>query len=631
MASNPNDHVESYLRHYCDPANKFDFAVLITGPWGVGKTHFIDKFVERRASEAAVAESPSKPLRVSLNGVTIVQQIDDELFRQLHPILSSKAMRIGWSVLKKSVKATTRLELGAEQVTIDPSLPDIDLTKHFKTPNDALLIFDDVERCAMPIAEVLGYINSFVERDKFKTILIANEMEIINRDAKARSKDGGDNPTDGYSRIKEKLIGQTLELKSSAPEALDSFLNDIQDSAAGKFLRQNVGLLLDVHTQSGTENLRLLKHALWDYERLAKSFTLEHWRNEEAMKALLLVCVVLAIEVRCGRLRRDEFPSLEVSELARLLRSIHKEDDSIAGRIASRYPAVQISNSVIRTKLMASLLFEGWIDSSDVRSSLDSSQYYTTKTKPPWLVASEAWDISDDDFSAAVAKIEHQFREREFQSNGELLHIIGLRFFFSKIGAIEESADRVAAQCNECLDDLLKVDKIEEVDLSDLFKGGEIFCFERQVMSSDVVEFKAVFDHFRGLVEAVKARRLPDHGQELMDQLDADPAVFMQLLCPNQIRVSDYYNVPVLATIPVGEFVERLMALRIGSQGLVFAAFKERYRTGLLDHELQQEMSWLEDLRDKLWEKAESLTPLSRYRLRQRIISCIDPFVCAPT
>ena len=43
---------------------------------------------------------------------------------------------------------------------------------------DSILIFDDLERCDCPINEILGYINTFVEHDGMKVILVANQKEI---------------------------------------------------------------------------------------------------------------------------------------------------------------------------------------------------------------------------------------------------------------------------------------------------------------------------------------------------------------------------------------------------------------------------------------------------------------------
>lgn len=44
--------------------------------------------------------------------------------------------------------------------------------------NNSILIFDDLERCDCSINEILGYINSFVEHEKMKVIIVANQEEI---------------------------------------------------------------------------------------------------------------------------------------------------------------------------------------------------------------------------------------------------------------------------------------------------------------------------------------------------------------------------------------------------------------------------------------------------------------------
>ena len=52
---------------------------------------------------------------------------------------------------------------------------------------DYVIVFDDLERCEMPISETLGYINDYVEHKNVKCVIVANEQEInkINYDIKS--------------------------------------------------------------------------------------------------------------------------------------------------------------------------------------------------------------------------------------------------------------------------------------------------------------------------------------------------------------------------------------------------------------------------------------------------------------
>ena len=73
--SHPNQHVTEYLDYYCAMDNAPEFAVLLNGEWGSGKTWFIKKFIE---------ENDLKIIYVSLYGITSFTEIEDEFFRQLH-------------------------------------------------------------------------------------------------------------------------------------------------------------------------------------------------------------------------------------------------------------------------------------------------------------------------------------------------------------------------------------------------------------------------------------------------------------------------------------------------------------------------------------------------------------------
>src|SRR3954468_82533 len=87
--ADPNRSVIEYLHYYCDPDNKFDYAVMLKGKWGSGKTHLLNEFLKQREEK-----NFAKNLYVSLYGLTSFRQIEQELYRQLHPVLSSRGMKI---------------------------------------------------------------------------------------------------------------------------------------------------------------------------------------------------------------------------------------------------------------------------------------------------------------------------------------------------------------------------------------------------------------------------------------------------------------------------------------------------------------------------------------------------------
>src|SRR5262249_51412295 len=139
---------------------------------------------------------------VSLYGKNELNQIDEEIFQKLHPFLGSKGVKLLGAVAKGILKTTTNINLGSgETISINSQLPDVKLGGLFPTPNDCVIVFDDLERCSIDITDLLGYINSFVEHEGVKVIVLADGGQFVNR-----------SDYDKYKIIKEKTIGKTLEV-----------------------------------------------------------------------------------------------------------------------------------------------------------------------------------------------------------------------------------------------------------------------------------------------------------------------------------------------------------------------------------------------------------------------------------
>ena len=176
--SQVNSHVEDYLDYYCGLSHSPGFAVLLKGEWGCGKTWFINQYCEK------LKNNKKKYLYVSLYGMTSTTEIEDEFFRQLHPILSSQGMAIAGKALQGVVKGTLKVDLGGDgkdDGSVSLQIPKIDLPESFKNADESILIFDDLERCQIDIGNILGYINYFVEHQGIKVVLVANEEQLLER------------------------------------------------------------------------------------------------------------------------------------------------------------------------------------------------------------------------------------------------------------------------------------------------------------------------------------------------------------------------------------------------------------------------------------------------------------------
>jgi hypothetical protein len=204
--SQENSHVEDYLDYFLQLPEAPQFAILLKGQWGCGKSWFIDKYQEKIQKR-----SGKKSLYISLYGINSFSQIEDALFEAVHPLLSSKQAKIAGKLMKGILSKWVfkfDTEIGEDR-NFNAQVPFREL---FGVPlrdsmqDDSaynLLIFDDLERCSIELESLLGYINNFVQSEQLKVIIIANEEEISNKWQRDQCKRE-------YKCIKEKTIGKTL-------------------------------------------------------------------------------------------------------------------------------------------------------------------------------------------------------------------------------------------------------------------------------------------------------------------------------------------------------------------------------------------------------------------------------------
>lgn len=104
---------------------------------------------------------------------------------------------------------------------VDLSVSEKDLNNLYSSVDltGKLIVLEDVERSSIDIKEILGYVNSLVEQDGVKVLLVANEQEIYKYEEIVEEKDGKKNikkvfssDTLEYLKIKRKTINDTIYL-----------------------------------------------------------------------------------------------------------------------------------------------------------------------------------------------------------------------------------------------------------------------------------------------------------------------------------------------------------------------------------------------------------------------------------
>ncbi len=646
----PNQRVIKYLKYYCDPENKFDFALMLKGAWGAGKTRLIEDFLRERGQ----AFPAPKDLYISLYGITTFQQIEEELFRQLHPLLGSKGAKIAAAVGKGLLKTTFKVDIsGLDGLSLNSALPEINLKDFVVSPEKSLLVFDDLERCSIPVADVLGYINAFVEHEHLKVVILANEDEILKRTDDSRyleimeklSREAiakyegikiiilpnvddllkrADNSK--YLEIKEKLIGRTLVISAEAQIAIVDFLKLIHHEKTASFLNKNSDEVIAIHSQSKTSNLRILKQALWDFEYLSTSFSNNHWEKDEAIKSILRIVLALSFEMRAGRLNTTELVAFKrSSRISRAISSEQGKPPTKIDQLEKRYPDVDFDQTLIGPDLLNALLFDGRVDSEVIQASLNSSRpFITLEREPAWKRVLQGWTISDEEFEGAVAELETQFMRRDFSLPGEVFLVFGIRLFLVRVGFLA-SKEVVLNDCKSYLNDLRAAkrlrDKYKENADIEIFHGWEGYAY----LESDTPQFTELLNLYRALIAEVAGENLPQAGKDLLGIMAIDQTKYLRMLIVNTLESSRFYDVPVLATIEPDDFVNAVMALEPSSQSTVFSVFKTRYTE--FGPQLTKEKEWLRQVKLIFEKRIRNLPKMSKYRIETLIHTNIEPYL----
>ena len=266
-------------------------ALLITGQWGVGKTYFFDNKLSEEIKGISIKKNESvkyKPIRISLSGVTSIDDIERRIVAELYPSLN-KGTKIGKGIFKFLLSLPK----------IKEYIPKIPNTDVIDSETDNLIIcFDDLERSkTFPIDSLIGYINNLIENNNLKTIIIANTNEI---------KDNN------FDEIKEKLIGREIEYKINIEDVFDTLIkSEFQSfSEYTKFLQKEKNFICSFF--HNYKNIRTLKFILTRYhdiysqiEKIAPSIDYIHSNKDTVLKETLLFTIAISIEYKGGSVTRN--------------------------------------------------------------------------------------------------------------------------------------------------------------------------------------------------------------------------------------------------------------------------------------------------------------------------------------
>lgn len=582
-----NAHVRDFLSYYCALPKEPQYAVLLTGLWGSGKTWFIKNFVAEHLPQS------ERVLYLSLYGVQSFDDIESEFFRLLHPLLGSKPARILGRLARGVLKTSINFdwdEDGKSDGNVSGGVPAEKLLERVSLDASRILVLDDLERCSIPVADLLGYVNQFVEHGGLKTILIANEAELLNREGP------------GYARIKEKLVGRTFEVHPEVGRALEHFASDLPTAKAQDVVRANFSAITQVYECSKYKNLRLVRHALWDFDRLFLAIDPEAQRSNSLLADLLALFLSYSLEVRSGAIQPHEVKKLRDSWSLYLRQDKGEPDpDQHFHDIRKKYSGLNLYASLVKESVWEAMFSTGSIPKAELNEALLKSKYFQNESQPNWVKLWYGMNLSDDDFAVVLAQAENEWESHSYRNLGEVVHVAGLFVRFAKNGILSRSVEEVVASAKRYVDHLLETGALPIPQANahpspferDSYAGLGYASLEEDRFQ----EFLEYIDERRQ--EALKAS-FPTQATKLLELLGSDTSLFSRQIILNNDPENVYYKTPILHLIQPVDFVSRLLEASPEDRRLVAYSFKERYAFQQFNSDLSPELPWLCEVADRL-------------------------------
>ena len=349
------------IKYYID-TDFYNYAVMIDGAWGSGKTYFVKNVLLKK-----IESNEKRVLYVSLYGISNIQELGKKLY--LDYLLKDKS---------KLVMEHTELVENVIGTIIDIGSPfmgklgDIDIkerkiknivqnaVKHICPMKNCVLIFDDLERCDCSIQDILGYINGFVEHAGMKVIIIANQEEfrkkidaqtlamqiraVIGRDETLDFTEPGNGQLvkylismqnkqpenekikkvslnvakervarvfgveSEYEHIREKIVGTVFHYNPDTKKVMSNLIqkNSTYNTNDRRQLEKNINYLAESMEKAKHVNFRTFQFFLQKMDKLLQVLDGEDYENIDFIyKRVILSCWDSCILFKTGKLKDD--------------------------------------------------------------------------------------------------------------------------------------------------------------------------------------------------------------------------------------------------------------------------------------------------------------------------------------
>lgn len=402
-----NTHLDQYLNDYVNLTVPPRFAVMLSGAWGSGKTHYLNMLRDRLQKDGR------KVIFVSLYGLQNTKEIDEQIFTVLHPALSNPKLKLAAKVIGGMLKAAVKIDIESiGEFSVNAQTPTISLPDYLSVGDQHVFIFDDFERCDIPVKTLLGYLNFYVEQSGFKVLIAANETQIEDKVT--------------YGVWKEKIVGATFCVEADFENAIQSFSAEILPTELSLLISKNLKLIKQLFTESGYRNLRSLRSAMLELQRLYAALPDRVQKSDEFFSDLLSYYLPIAFEVKAGSLVPEQLTEWLDDWIKFLIRDSNPDVTSHVEKLWLKYKNLELNLLGNQASDFWLLFFrDGYVDKQKLLDLAESHPALLEPETPRWKRLWWWWRSNQKDFDENLKFVREELLHKTHKDIYVVMHIFG--------------------------------------------------------------------------------------------------------------------------------------------------------------------------------------------------------------
>lgn len=612
-----NENIINSLEQYVKDVNP-QYAILLSGSWGCGKTHFIEAWIKQYNTSHIITESSKftfrkkkssiilKPIKVSLFGLQTNAELIEAVNRELSPVVFNlkkygliAAKVISRVALKADAIGGFQSPIEAEFSALDTLFP---ANEDVSIKGEKVIVLDDIERCKIPTAELFGFIDLLLHKYQCKIIIIGDE-----------TKYNGEKNI--YDQYKEKIIGQTLVVQKDSNAAFEAFTKELEgiSKSAATFVKKNQECVLDTFNASGYSNLRSLKQSLHQF-----AFLYAHLKEgaEDYKREVLANYVAVSME-----LHNDQ--TIDIDKVTKGLRLGFLSKNDEFSHLQSKYQFIEGKHQVhlfVGSNYIYQTLKNGVDITNDVNAEIDKRN-----KKPLYDTYKRYYQMSNADFTLNTSKV-HEYLASPIVY---LYDYIVTLYLYCKVQ--HEGLEPIDEDfVNDCIDKCVAM-------LNGVTNLNDFVSYEScvaQALSSTSCEIEMpLFEKVKGcLRDVIYAQKinLKDNLTNILENLSDDKIeVFTNVITgPDPYHHANYELQSIFDKINVDAFVNGFLSLSNENKEIVRVYIGHRYEqlrytTGDLRTRLLPDKDNLQVIGDKLKAAEKELVSIDKLQVN-KFISMIE-------